>query len=66
MSKSKLVNAMRLGSCNLLETREPNDLGRFGLGLKTAKLQKSLLRYIKPLSLSPKVKVKMLLNGLST
>ena len=36
MSESELVNAMRLGSRNPLETREPNDLGRFGLGLKTA------------------------------
>ena len=36
MSETELVNAMRLGSTNPLETRDPSDLGRFGLGLKTA------------------------------
>ncbi|MFW9257659.1 ATP-binding protein [Nostoc sp. CALU 546] len=36
MTEEKLVNAMRLGSRNPLDEREPNDLGRFGLGLKTA------------------------------
>jgi len=36
MSESELVNAMRLGSRNPLEARDPADLGRFGLGLKTA------------------------------
>jgi hypothetical protein len=36
MSESELINAMRLGSRNPLDKREPNDLGRFGLGLKTA------------------------------
>lgn len=36
MCESELVNAMRLGSTNPLEVRNPNDLGRFGLGLKTA------------------------------
>lgn len=36
MTEAELVNAMRLGSRNPLEEREPNDLGRFGLGLKTA------------------------------
>ena len=36
MSEEKLVTAMRPGSQNPLKTREPHDLGRFGLGLKTA------------------------------
>ena len=36
MSEPELINAMRLGSRNPLDKREPNDLGRFGLGLKTA------------------------------
>jgi hypothetical protein len=31
-----LTNAMRLGSMNPKEVRDPGDLGRFGLGLKTA------------------------------
>lgn len=36
MSESELSEAMRPGSCDPLEEREPADLGRFGLGLKTA------------------------------
>ena len=36
MNEETLVAAMRLGSKNPREQREPNDLGRFGLGLKTA------------------------------
>jgi len=36
MDAATLTNAMRLGSRNPKETRDPNDLGRFGLGLKTA------------------------------
>ena len=36
MSESELRRAMRLGSTNPLEERDPSDLGRFGLGLKTA------------------------------
>lgn len=36
MSASELLNAMRPGSKNPLEDRDLNDLGRFGLGLKTA------------------------------
>ena len=38
MSEDVLRNAMRLGSQSPLEVREPRDLGRFGLGLKTASL----------------------------
>jgi hypothetical protein len=36
MSEEMLVAAMRPGSQNPLRPREPHDLGRFGLGLKTA------------------------------
>lgn len=36
MSEEELINAMRPGSRNPLEERNPKDLGRFGLGLKTA------------------------------
>lgn len=36
MSKAELNHAMTLGSINPNETRKYNDLGRFGLGLKTA------------------------------
>lgn len=38
MDEPALVEAMRPGSSNPLEERSPNDLGRFGLGLKTASL----------------------------
>jgi hypothetical protein len=36
MGSEEITNAMRLGSQSPLESREPEDLGRFGLGLKTA------------------------------
>ncbi|QSZ66928.1 ATP-binding protein [Methanofollis aquaemaris] len=36
MTLEGLVNAMRPGSFSPLEVRKPEDLGRFGLGLKTA------------------------------
>ena len=36
MSADEVTNAMRLGSNNPLNTRSVEDLGRFGLGLKTA------------------------------
>lgn len=36
MSPDELMAAMKPGSRNPLEKREPHDLGRFGLGLKTA------------------------------
>jgi hypothetical protein len=36
MTEDQLVAAMRLGSQSPLEEREADDLGRFGLGLKTA------------------------------
>jgi hypothetical protein len=36
MAEDELVGAMRLGSTSPLTERDPADLGRFGLGLKTA------------------------------
>src|SRR5258708_32389771 len=36
MDKSTLINAMRMGSRNPRDLRDPGDFGRFGLGLKTA------------------------------
>lgn len=36
MKEEDLIEAMRPGSRNPLETRSPHDLGRFGLGLKSA------------------------------
>ena len=36
MDGQALTDAMRLGSRNPVEERDPDDLGRFGLGLKTA------------------------------
>jgi hypothetical protein len=36
MSNDELINAMRPGSKNPMDIREVKDLGRFGLGLKTA------------------------------
>ncbi|MEZ4294643.1 MAG: ATP-binding protein [Polyangiaceae bacterium] len=36
MTEAQLVDAMRLGSTSPLAPRKPRDLGRFGLGLKTA------------------------------
>lgn len=36
MTENELIEAMRPGSKNPLDDRDKNDLGRFGLGLKTA------------------------------
>ena len=36
MDEEELIEAMRPGTKNPLESRDENDLGRFGLGLKTA------------------------------
>lgn len=38
MSKDEMFEAMRYGSSNPLEEREQTDLGRFGLGMKSASL----------------------------
>lgn len=37
----ELINSFRLGSKNPLEDREPEDLGRFGFGMKTASLSQA-------------------------
>ena len=42
MSEDTLVEAMRLGSRSPREERSPTDLGRFGLGLKTAAFSQAL------------------------
>lgn len=36
MTENELLNAMKIGSFNPLHSRQTEDLGRFGLGLKTA------------------------------
>ncbi len=41
MSESRLVEAMRMGSTSPLEERAPADLGRYGLGMKTASISQA-------------------------
>lgn len=41
MSEAELIAAMRIGSRSPRESREPSDLGRFGLGLKTASISQA-------------------------
>jgi hypothetical protein len=41
MNSSELLSAMHIGSINPLDARDKDDLGRFGLGLKTASLSQS-------------------------
>ena len=41
MNRDELLQAMALGSKNPLETRRNDDLGRFGMGLKTASFSQS-------------------------
>ena len=36
MTRSELIDAMKLGSCSPTKIRNLNDLGRFGMGLKSA------------------------------
>ena len=43
MNRDALVAAMRPAGRHILEPREPEDLGRFGLGLKTASLSQGSL-----------------------
>lgn len=43
MNNEEITNAMQYGSKNPNEIREANDLGRFGLGLKTASLSQCRL-----------------------
>ena len=39
--ENELINSFRLGSKNPLDDRDPNDLGRFGFGMKTASLSQA-------------------------
>ena len=39
MAKEELINAMQYGSRSPLDARNENDLGRYGLGMKTASMQ---------------------------
>ena len=41
MAESSLIDAMRIGSKNPQDQRDPNDLGRYGLGLKTASISQA-------------------------
>ena len=41
MTKDELIEAMTIGAKSPLDTREESDLGRFGLGLKTASFSQS-------------------------
>ena len=41
MTESELVDAMRIGSRSPRESRERSDLGRYGLGLKTASISQA-------------------------
>lgn len=41
MGANQLLDAMRLGSKSPLEDRSASDLGRFGLGLKTASISQA-------------------------
>lgn len=47
MTEKTLKAAMRLGSTSPLEERQENDLGRFGLGLKTAAFSQGKLLTVK-------------------
>ena len=41
MTEAELIDAMRIGSRSPLEVREQSDLGRYGLGLKTASISQA-------------------------
>lgn len=43
MNRTELLNAMSLGSKNPLEQRRHDDLGRFGMGLKTASFSQATI-----------------------
>ena len=36
MNSKELENAIKMGSCNMNDVREQSDLGRYGMGMKTA------------------------------
>ena len=41
MTEAELIGAMRIGSQSPREVRDPSDLGRYGLGLKTASISQA-------------------------
>ena len=41
LKNNELIESFKLGSSNPLDERDPNDLGRFGFGMKTASLSQS-------------------------
>ena len=41
LKNNELIESFKLGSSSPLEERDPNDLGRFGFGMKTASLSQS-------------------------
>ena len=55
MTEAELVNAMRPGSQSPLEPRAPKDLGRFGLGLKTASFSQCRLLTVRSKTAKGKV-----------
>ncbi len=52
MTSKELTDAMRVGSTNPLSPRDSDDLGRFGLGLKTASLSQCRLLTVRSRTLS--------------
>ena len=55
MNEKELINAMKIGSFNPLNERHEKDLGRFGLGLKTASLSQCRRLTVKTKNKSGKV-----------
>jgi hypothetical protein len=55
MTEKELINAMKIGSFNPLHERKENDLGRFGLGLKTSSFSQCRRLTVKTKSKSGKV-----------
>ena len=58
MSESRLRDAMRLGSQSPLDERSPEDLGRFGLGLKTASFSQCRILTVKTRSKRGKISIR--------
>lgn len=58
MNEKELLNAMKVGSFNPLQERHENDLGRFGLGLKTASFSQCRRLTVKTRNKSGKVYIR--------
>ena len=54
MSEPALTDAMRIGSRSPREAREPSDLGRYRLGLKTASISQARSLTVDTVSFTPK------------